>query len=65
MGKESELDPRLHGTETAPMKIDESCFFGKHKYDRGQLLEGNRCGAASSTSQCLYDEVEENNDAVG
>lgn len=40
-GKALELAPKLRGTASSPVQIDESYYSGKRKYSRGRLLSGD------------------------
>lgn len=41
-GKIMDSQPKLVGTEEAPVKIDESYVCGRRKYNRGRLLAGDK-----------------------
>ena len=50
------LQPKMIGTEVAPMKIDESCLCGRRKYGKGRLLAGDIDHGAANEEN--YDQVD-------
>lgn len=49
------LEPKLRGTFTAPVQVDESYFAGRRKYNRGRLLARDKRNPAEEAARLEMD----------